>query len=135
MKDYYAVYDIDSYQFALGKVIDFDAPPPKPNDVIDDGDSGDSSKTPDDQDQNTISHDDLRNGIIFGGIALAFIIISCIICKRRRDADRANSGSQAARKLRKGYPLIEDDPNHSLSLGREYPSKRSFVEAASIDDE
>ena len=135
LKDYYAVYDIDSYQFALGKVIDFDAPPPPPtpNDVIDDGDS--SKADDDDQDQNTISHDDLRNGLIFGGIALAFIIISCIICKRRRDADRENSGSQAARKLRKGYPLIEDDPNHSLTLGREYPSKRSFVEAASIDDE
>ena len=118
-------------------MIDFDAPPPPPtptpNDVIDDDDS--SKTDDDDQDQNTISHDDLRNGLIFGGIALAFIIISCIICKRRRDADRANSGSQAARKLRKGYPLIEDDPNHSLTLGREYPSKRSFVEAASIDDE
>ena len=110
-------------------MIDFDAPPP--NDIIDEGDS---SKA-DDQDQNTISHDDLKNGLIFGGIALLFIIVSCIICKRRRDADRANSGSQAARKLRKGYPLIEDDPNHSLTLGREYPSKRSFVEAASIDDE
>ena len=30
---------------------------------------------------------------------------------------------------------MEDDPNNSLTLGREYPSKRSFVEAASIDDE
>ena len=128
MKDYYTVYDIDSYQFALGKVIDFDAPPkPKDEDVIDDGDS---SKA-DDQDQNTLNHDDLENGLIFGGIALIFVIISCIVCKKRRDADRAGSGSRAAHK---SYPLMEDDPNHILTLGREYPSKRSFVEAASIDD-
>ena len=45
LKDYYVVYDIDSFQFGLGKVIDFDAPPPSPNDVIDDDDS---SKTADD---------------------------------------------------------------------------------------
>ena len=110
-------------------MIDFDAPPP--NDIIDEGDS---SKA-DDQDQNTISHDDLKNGLIFGGIALLFIIVSCIICKRRRDADRAGSGSQAARKQRKSFPLMEDNPNHSLTLGREYPSKLSFVEAASDDED
>ena len=38
----------------------------------------------------------------------------------------------AARRHGKAYPLIEDedDPNHSLSMGREYPSKLSFVEGS-----
>ena len=86
LKNYYAVYDSDSYQFALGRVVDFDAPPKQPdepNDIIDDPDSPDSGK-----EDGSIAHDDVRNGLIFGGIALVFIIISCIICKKRRDAER-----------------------------------------------
>jgi len=78
-------------------------------------------------------HDDVKNGIIFGSIALVFIIISCIICKKRRDADARNSGHAQARRNRKNYPLMEDDPNRSLTLGCEYPSKLSFVEGS--DDE
>ena len=87
LKNYYAVYDSDSYQFALGRVVDFDAPPKQPdepNDIIDDPDAPDSGKEAD----GSIAHDDVRNGLIFGGIALVFIILSCIICKKRRDAER-----------------------------------------------
>ena len=89
LKDYYAVYDSDSYQFGLGRIVDFDAPPPPPkpdpNDAIDD-----PKGKADEQDgtNGSLTHDDVRNGLIFGGIALVFIIISCIICKKRRDADR-----------------------------------------------
>ena len=41
----------------------------------------------------------------------------------------------AAGRTRKNLTLMEDDPNHSLTLGREYPSKLSFVEGDNDDDD
>ena len=37
LKNYYSVFDMDNYKMALGKVVDFDAPPPKeePDPVVD----------------------------------------------------------------------------------------------------
>ena len=140
LKDYYAVYDDDNYKMALGKVIDFDAPPPPPptpdnDNEIDDG--GDSKKIPDESDGaegEHIMHDDVKNALIFGSIALVFIIISCIICKKRRDAESRSSGSSGARRNRKNFPLTEDDPNRSLTLGREYPSRLEFVEGSDEEE-
>ena len=40
----------------------------------------------------------------------------------------------AAGRSRKNLTLMEDDPNHSLTLGREYPSKLSFVEGDDDDE-
>ena len=138
LKDYYAVYDVDSYKIALGKVVDFDAPPPQPKDVIDDDEAnGQSKNVPEGgEEEQKIIHDDVKNALIFGGIAFIFIIVSCIICKRRRDAERNSSGSQISRKDRKSsFPMMEDDPNRSLTLGREYPSKLEFVEGSGDEED
>ena len=40
LRDQYSVYDLDDYKMALGKVIDFDAPPPSPEDESNGAENG-----------------------------------------------------------------------------------------------
>ena len=107
LKNYYTVFDIDNYKMALGKVFDFDAPPPsnEPDpaeidpaadnnggvDVDDGGKKKDDGAVVDpDTDDSWL---DIENGVIFGVLGLVFIIMACWVCKRRNEAERRRSGS------------------------------------------
>ena len=90
LKDYYSIYDLDNYRIGLAPVYDFDAPAESNevdqgdgeieeiDDIGDDEADGDSSAA-------SFVHDNLRNGLIFGGFFLGFIVLACYVCKRRRN--------------------------------------------------
>ena len=131
LKNFYSVYDIDNYKMGLGRVIDFDAPIDAP---VNGGTGGDID-SPDAPGQQESEENDytLRNALIFSGIAAAFLVFACIVCKRRRDEARSLSGTRQAKRARKHLKLTEDDPNLSLVEGQEANSTLRFVEAS--DDE
>ena len=94
LKNYYAVFDVDNYKMALGKVVDFDAPSPSDeSDTVDPADDNGSGVDVDDGGKKTKDDGsdpdadetwlDLENGLIFGLLFIAFIIMACFICKRR----------------------------------------------------
>ena len=109
LKNYYTVFDIDNYKMALGKVFDFDAPPPSNEPDVDpapdNNDDDDANGGVDDggkkkeKDGELVDPDaedtwlDIENGIIFGVVGLLFIIMACWICKRRNEEERRRSGS------------------------------------------
>ena len=78
---------------------------------------------------------ELRNILIFAGIAAVFIAFSLYCCKRRRDQARANSGSDMARSQRSKLPLTEEDPNRSLLEAQERAKSLVFVESTEPDEE
>jgi len=126
LRNYYSVYDLENYKMALGEVIDFEAP------FSNGGANGAEGSDPTDPDGKLV-HDNVRNGLIFAGISLAFIIFAICVCKRRAASDRRGSGSQAARGTRKKLTLTEEDPNRSLVEGQEGVSDLQFV--GDYDDE
>ena len=67
LRNYYSVYDMDNYKIALGEVVDFEAP------VSDGGTNGTRGFDPTDPEGKPV-HDNVRNGLIFAGVSLAFII-------------------------------------------------------------
>ena len=109
LKNYYSVFDMDNYKMALGKVFDFDAPPPSNEPDTDpaadnngdanggvDVDDGGKKKEKDGSVVDPDAEDtwlDIENGIIFGVVGLVFIIMACWVCKRRNEAERRRSGS------------------------------------------
>ena len=99
---------MDNYKMALGKVVDFDAPPPSNEPDADpatdnNGDANGSGVDVDDggkkKDGTVVDPDaddswlDIENAIIFGVLGLVFIIGACYVCKRRNEAERRRSGS------------------------------------------
>ena len=98
LKNYYTVYDIDNFKFALGPVVDFDYEEPIDDEEEEEGSSdADGTDSVDDDQKNPNKrqphHDNLVNGLVFGVVALIFTALTCYACKRRNDAERLNSGS------------------------------------------
>ncbi len=82
LKDFYSIYDLDNYRMGIAPVYDFDKAASNEVDDTDaeiGGDAEDSGSTA------QFLHDNMRNGLIFAGIFLSFVVLACYICKRRRD--------------------------------------------------
>ena len=145
LKDYYSVYDVDNFRMGLGRVVDFDYVEPVDGPIIpsDDTDATDNNVDTDPEGGENVpqgrnhrsSNENLRDGLIYAGIAIIFIIAVCYAYKRRNDAEARNSGSQQARQYRKAYPVTEDDPNRSLILGQEEISNLKFIEGSDEEEE
>ena len=107
LRYYYSVYDFENHRLALGRVVDFDAPPVEPEGAkVPEG--GHSSR---EDDQNFV-----RNASIFAAIVIVFFACACFLQKRRGDV--SESGSSAAKTARKQLRLTEDNPNRSLIEGQ-----------------